>query len=134
MIRHHEWTVHGSLHLAVLTKIHCSNTFKNCKYHKVYIVSMVMHGKIVKLSLVCQFNYSYPGFHFCFQFFRSVDLDEITKRCLHALALNLSYMWVWSLLIYLGLFSLSMCSKVCEEVGAQSVETVKLRFFVSFSG
>ena len=35
--------------------------------------------------------YSDPGFHLGFQLFRSVDLNKITKRCLNALTLNLSY-------------------------------------------
>ena len=43
------------------------------------------------------------GLQFCFQFFRSVDLNKVTKKCLNALTLKLSYTWAWSLLIYLFL-------------------------------
>ena len=36
---------------AVLSKVLQSNSYKKCKYHKVYIVSMSMRGKILKLFL-----------------------------------------------------------------------------------
>ena len=69
------------------------------------------------------------GFHLCFQFFRCVDSKKAKKSCLNALTLNLSYTRAWSLLIYLGLFGQFMWNNVCQEVGTQSKETVKLRFF-----
>ena len=78
--------------------------------------------------------FSDRGFHFCSQLFRSVGLNKVTKTCLNAFPLNLSYMWAWSLLTYLGLFGRFMCNNVCQDVGTQPIETVKLRFFVSFLG
>ena len=33
------------------------------------------------------------GFNFCFQFFRSVDLNQDPKRCLKALTFSLSFIW-----------------------------------------
>ena len=57
--------------------------------------------------------FPYPGFfHLCLQFFRSVDWNKVMNRCLNALTLNLSYMWAWSVLTYLGLFGRFMCSNV----------------------
>ena len=91
-----------------------------------------MRGKIVKLSALCKIISADPRFHFCFLFFRSVDLNKITKRCLNVLTLSLSYMWAWSLLICLGLFGQFMCNSVCQEIGTHSTETVKLRFFCIF--
>ena len=79
--------------------------------------------------------FSNPGFYFCFQLLRSVDLNKVTKRCLNALTLKLNYMWAWSLLIYFGLFGrFIICNDVCQEIGIQSAETVKLRFFCIFLG
>ena len=121
-----EWMVHGSFHLTVLSKIHYSNSFRKRKYHKFYIVSMVIQCEIVKLSLLCKTNWADLWFHFCFHFFRSVDLNKNTKRCLSALTLNLSFIWAWSLRIYLGLLGQFMCSNLCQEVGTQSRETVKI--------
>ena len=93
---------------------------------------MVMRGKIVRLSDSGKFISVDPGFHFCFQFFRSVDMNKVTKRCLNAVTLNLSYMWARSLLIYLGLFGRFVCSNVCQEVGTQSVDTVNVKFRIFF--
>ena len=49
---------------------------------------------------------------FCSHFLRSDDFNKITKRSLNTLTLNLSYMWVWSLLIYLSLFGPFICNNV----------------------
>ena len=77
----------------------------------------------------------YPWFHFSFQYFRSFDLKKVTKRCLNTLTLNLRYMWAWSFLICLGSIGRLMWKNVCQEVGTQSIEIIKLKFsFVSFSG
>ena len=97
---------------------------------------MVMRGQILRLSLLWENTSADVGFHFYFQFFRSADLNKVTKICLNALTFSLSYMWVWSWLSYLGLFGHFLCIIVCQEVGTQSKETVnrKFRFFVSFSG
>ena len=92
-----------------------------------------MRGKIVKLSALCKIISADRRFYFCFLFFRSVDLNKVTKRCLNVLTLNLSYMWAWSLLICLGLFGQFMYNSVCQEIGTQSTETVKLRFFLHLS-
>ena len=43
------------------------------------------------------------GFYFCFQFFKSVDLNKYPKRCLKAINLNLSWLWAWSKMNFLGL-------------------------------
>ena len=77
--------VHGSFRLVVLSKIHYPNSSKKCNYHKIYIVSMVMRGKIVRLSLLCKINWADPGFHFFFQFFGSVDLNKVTEKRINAL-------------------------------------------------
>ena len=127
---YHEWMVNESFRLEVLSKIHDSDASKKCKNHKVYIVSMVMRGKIVKLSVLCKINLLDPRFHFCFQCFIFVDWNNFTKRYLKALALNLNYMWAWSLLIYFILFDRFICNNVCREVGSQSIEPVKLRYFL----
>ena len=63
-----------------------------------------------------------PGFHFCFQSFRSI--------CLNAFTLNFSCMWAWSLLIYLGLFGQFMPNIVCQKIGTQSIENVKFCIFL----
>ena len=130
-----EWTLHGgSFRLAVLSEKHYSNSSKNCKWLKVYFVSMVTRGKIVRMSLLCKINWANPGCHFWLQFFRSVDFNKVTKRRLHALFLNLSYIWAWSLPIFWGLCGQYMCTNVCQKVGTQSIKTVNLKFFVPFSG
>ena len=69
-----------------------------------------------------------PEFYFCFQFFRSVDLNKVTKRCVNALTLNLSYVLAWSLMIYWGHFGRIMRNDVCREVGTHTIDTVSLRF------
>ena len=58
-----------------------------------------MRGKFVRLSVVCKVNWADPGFRLRFQFFRSVDLNEDTKRCLNAPTLNLNYIWDMGLVI-----------------------------------
>ena len=91
-------------------------------------------GKIVRLSVLCKINWAYPRFHFCLQFFRSVDLNTVTDRCLSGLTLNLNYMSAWSLLIYFGLFGRILRNNMCQEVRTQSIETVKFRFSCVFLG
>ena len=107
MIWHNEWLVHGRFHLAVLSKKHNSNGFENFKHHKVSNVSMVKRGKIVRLSYLCKINWADPRFRFCFQLFRSLDLNKITEKPLNALTLKLSYMWAWS---FFWVFSADWCT------------------------
>ena len=73
-------------------------------------------------------------FLFCFQFCRPVGLNKVTVRWLKASTLNLNYMWAGSLVIFLGIFGGFMCNKVCQKVGTQSIETVRLSFFCIFLG
>ena len=73
--------VDGRFRVAVLSKIHYSNSSKKCKSHKLKFVSIVIRGKIVRQSAFCKINLADPRFHFCFQFFRSVGLNKVTKRC-----------------------------------------------------
>ena len=95
---------------------------------------MVMRGKIVRLSLLCEINGADAGFHICFQYFRSADLSKVTKKCLNALSLNLSYMWAWSFLFCLGFFSRFFRSIVFQAFRTQSIATINLRFFCIFPG
>ena len=40
---------------------------------------MVRPGKFIRLSFLCKINCADPGFHLCFQFFRSVVLNKGKK-------------------------------------------------------
>ena len=100
----------------------------------VWILNLSMGKSTKKMSMWALRAFYDPWFDFCSEFFRSVDLIEVIKRCLNALTFDLSYMWVWSLPIYLGLFGQFICNNLYQEVGTQSIETVKLTFFVFFSG
>ena len=77
--------------------------------------------------------FSDPRIHFSFEIFRSFDLNKVRKRCINAHNFNLIYTWAQYLLICLSLFGRFMCNNMCQEIFTQSIETVKLRFFVSFS-
>ena len=57
-------------------------------------------------------TFSDPGFHDCFRFFRSVDLNKDAKRCLNALHLNLSCTWNWSMAIVWA-FLADLCAIMC---------------------
>ena len=52
-----------------------------------------------------------PVFHFCFQFFRSVDLSKVQDNSMPP-TLNLNCMWAWLMLIYFGIFGQFMSNVV----------------------
>ena len=124
----------------------CISVFSKRFYHK-STSQIVLRNAIIRKSIlfsfenarqtcnaVCKINWAGPGFHFWFSFFRSVDLIKVKIRCLNARTLNVSYMWAWSLLIYLVHFGQIMCSRLCHERRNSVKETIKLRFSASFPG
>ena len=83
-----------------------------CKYHKVFFVSMVLRGKIVRLSLLCKINWVDPRFHSVFNFsdlliwiklrkVGSTPLPSTSATC------GLGHLW------FIWVFSADLCSVMC---------------------
>ena len=53
-------------------------------------LTFVSNKIMIEMSMLAFRVFSDPGFYFCFQFFRSDDLNRDPKRCLNALTLNFS--------------------------------------------
>ena len=78
-------------------------------------ITLINRKNMIKMSMWAFRVFSDSGFCFCFQFFRSDDLNKDPKGSLNTLTPNLTCMWAWSMPIFWVLL-VDLCAIMCVKM------------------